>query len=147
MTIGTKVKFTYRNKIGVQQEITLTLSNDIVSENVMSNETVYAKLSSLNRQHPMETLLGNGYMFAARNLLKREPYATDIAIYEVKETNAGKSSSPAGALILAIMAIVDMVKTLIKAAKDKKKKEENQEEADKADEEKDKDINKGTDKE
>ena len=85
MTIGAKVRFTYKNNIGVQQQLTLTLSNDIVSESEMSNEMVYAKFSPLIRQQSMSTLLEKGYIFAARNLLRKDPYASDINLSEVKQ--------------------------------------------------------------
>ena len=106
MTIGTKVRFTYKNKIGVQQQLTLTLSNDIVSESEMTNEMVYAKFSTLSRQQSISTLLGKGYIFAARNLLKIDPYASDINLSEVKEHKTTSNDSAIGMLILAVLAFI-----------------------------------------
>lgn len=104
MTIGTKVKFTYKNKLGVQQQITLTLSNDILGENEISDEEVYSRFSSQNRRMSMKALVDNGYVFAARNLLKAVPDATDISLYEIRETN---NDNAAGAMIiLALLAFI-----------------------------------------
>lgn len=110
MTIGTKVRFTYKNTTGVQQQLILTLTNDIVSESEMPNEMVYAKLSPLRRQQSMSTLLEKGYIFAARNLLKRDPYASDINLSEVQEDKTPNNDNAAGGIIiLAVLAFITAV--------------------------------------
>ena len=108
MTIGTKVKFTYKNKSGTQQQITLTLSNAIVDETEMSNEEVYARLSSLYRKMSIETLIKNGYIFAARNLLRISPDAREIhPVEQTKEHKTQASGDAGGAiLLLAILAFI-----------------------------------------
>ena len=107
MTIGTKVKFNYKDKLGMQKQITLTLSNNIIDDSVMSDESVYARFSSLNRRMNLSTLLNNGYIFAARNLLKVAPDATDINLYEEGERQTSSGDDAAGGiLILAVLAFI-----------------------------------------
>ena len=105
MTIGTKVCFMYKDKFGTQKKITLTLSNNIADESVISDAAVYARFSALNKRMSMETLLKNGYLFAARNLLNVDPDATDINLYEAKESNSG-SDAAGGIIILALLALL-----------------------------------------
>ena len=107
MTVGTKVRFTYKNKSGVQQS-TLTLSTNILGEDVISNEAVHASLNARLRQTPIETLVEMGYIFAARNLLRMVPDAREISMQEEKESQEKGNNGDAfvGLLILAVVAVI-----------------------------------------
>ena len=106
MTIGTKVMFTYKTKFGTQRKTTLIISNDILNDGEISDEEIYERLCPLLKKVSLATLRQKNYIFAARNLLKTAPDATEIDIQKVTNTQSNKNDAGGAILILAILAFI-----------------------------------------
>ncbi len=110
MTVGNKVKFTYKNKYGRIQNTSIILSNNlIVQEKEMSDAEICAKLARHLQVLGLVDLIAHGYIFAARNLLKIVPDATEIemALCEEKKQQSGDNSAAGvGIILLFILAVI-----------------------------------------
>lgn len=82
MTIGSNVSFTYIDMYGKIQSTSLILSSNAVTESEMSDEAVFERLSLKLRALSLNELIYDGTIFAARNLLRTDPYATVINMCE-----------------------------------------------------------------
>ena len=112
MKVGEKIKVTYKNQNGIKSEEVMLLSDkewDIVSEDDLSNEEVYALLREDLQKFELDALVKNGYILAARNLLKKKEDATEIypAVVTASQPNGGGGGDAGAAiLILAIIAFI-----------------------------------------
>ncbi len=104
MNIGSKIRFSFTNN-GACQQTTLTLSATMVSEDVLSDAEVAQRLAPRLKQMPVATLVRQGYILAARNLLAVYPDATDINMQNASEQQTGGNAGGA-VLILAVLAII-----------------------------------------
>lgn len=107
MKVGSTVAFTYKNQFGSVQQGKLTLTNNIVPESELSDMEVYETLCKDLKQYPLRQLLDAGYIFAARNLLKQVPKATEINMKELGGgSRGGGGDAGAAIVILAVLAII-----------------------------------------
>ena len=106
MDIGSKVKFTYKNAVGLPKSGTLTLSRNIVSENIMSDEEIRERLAPQLQEISMLNLVSMGVILAARNLLKIEPKATEINVEELVEKKSDNSAAGVVIILAIIVAII-----------------------------------------
>ncbi|MBE6587653.1 MAG: SH3 domain-containing protein [Ruminococcaceae bacterium] len=83
MVHGDRVKFTYKNIFGVENQDVIVLSDDIMSEIVMSDEDVHQRLTADFRRFTVQEMNEGGIIFAARNLLKKYPEALEISMWRV----------------------------------------------------------------
>ena len=112
MTIGSKLKFTFKNQFGTLKQEILILSDksyDMVDEEKISDIEVYEKLCANLKEYSLDYLREKGYILAARNLLKKYDDATDIIIQPVEPKRQQNQSGDAGAGILVLVTLFLMV--------------------------------------
>lgn len=106
MRIGSEIKFSFKNKQGVIQQTTLTLSNHMVEEDVMSDAAIIERMAPQLQRLPKSTLVQQGYVLAVRNLLKTYPDATQINLQEIRRTQQQSKDNGMAVLLLAVIAII-----------------------------------------
>ena len=107
MNIGSKVTFSFRIGQSAPQRASMILSRNMLAETELSDSEVIARLTSKLQSLPQETLIKNGYILAARNLLKMYPNALSICVAEESEKRTqGGDNAAGGILFLAFVAIL-----------------------------------------
>ena len=113
MTIGTKVRFSYKDRLGSLTSQTLTLSGDYLPKAVISDEEIVARLSPNLQKYSLDVLLQKGYIFAARHLLHLVPDATDIFPSEQREQQQNPNNKGEGIILLILLAVLAVVLAVV----------------------------------